>query len=227
MKTILYYTDNTLDDNQIGIKTRHQLLKANLPIVSVSLKPINFGINLVLNGKRGFLTMVRQILLGLEAIKSPVVFFCEHDVLYHPTHFDFYPDKDDIYYYNTNVWKVRAEDGHCLWVDNLKQLSGLCANRELLLQHYQKRVKVIERSGYSTKIGHEPGTHNRPERIDDYKSQSWQSQFPNLDIRHKSNITSNRWSRDQFRNQQYTKGWTESNKVEGWNIKEVCSNRTL
>ena len=51
--------------------------------------------------------MFKQILAGLEALDTDIVFFCEHDVLYYPSHFDFRPLKKDVIYYNTNVWKVR------------------------------------------------------------------------------------------------------------------------
>lgn len=214
-KTILYYTDNRLDDDPIGLAVRSQLQKTNLPIVSVSLKPIPFGLNLVMDEKRGYLTMARQILLGLEAVRSPTVFFCEHDVLYHPSHFDFTPS-DSFYFYNVNIWKVRATDGHALYVNDCKQLSGLCANRNLLVTHFRKRVERIEKEGFSRKMGFEPGTHNRPERIDDVKAQAYRSTFPNLDIRHDKNLTQNRWTKEEFRNQRYTQGWRESNNVPGW-----------
>ena len=104
---------------------------------------MTFGDNIVLPLERGYLTMFKQILAGLEELKTDVVFLCEHDVLYHPSHFLFTPPKKDVYYYNTNVWKVRYDDGHALHYD-CKQTSGLCAYRELLVQHYRERVRKTE-----------------------------------------------------------------------------------
>ena len=216
-KGIVYYTDNRLDERIFKAAQTQILASANgCKIVSVSLEPVNFGKNIVLNKERGVLTMFKQILTGLEACDADIVFFCEHDILYHPSHFDFIPPEKDKFYYNTNVWKVRLEDGHSMRTEKCQQTSGLCAYRELLLEHYRKRVEMVEEIGYSRKMGFEPGTHGRGERVDDYKSESWESEFPNIDIRHDQNLTPSRWSKDQFRNQRYTKGWKESDEVPGW-----------
>ena len=161
--------------------------------------------------------MAKQILEAIKASTSDIVFFCEHDVLYHPSHFDFNPTKKDVYYYNTNVWRVRSSDGHALWCDDLQQLSGLCGYRETLIKHFEERVRRIEKDGYSTAMGFEPGTHNRHERIDDLKAENYQSKCPNIDIRHDNNLTPSRWSKDQFRNERYTQGWKEAETVSPWN----------
>lgn len=218
-KGIIYYTDNRLN-LKIAHAVQKQLEKARLPIVSASLKKMSFGTKNIHfpHLKRGYLTMAKQILSALEHSKSETIFFCEHDVLYHPSHFDFVPPRKDMYYYNTNVWKVRLEDGHALRVDDCRQLSGLCAYRELLIEHFKKRVDRIEKKGYSTAIGFEPGTHNRPDRVDDYKSEKWDSASPNIDIRHGGNLTPSRWKKELFRGQHYTAGWTENhvNQIPGW-----------
>ena len=215
-KGILYYTDNQLDP-KIMEACQKQLSKAvgENRIVSVSLEKIDFGDNICLPLERGYLTMFKQILAGLEELDTDIVYFCEHDVLYHPSHFDFIPFKDK-YFYNTNVWKVRLEDGHAVRTDFCQQTSGLVADREMLLKHYRKRVELVEKNGYSRKMGFEPGTHNRAERVDDLGSQNYESKFPNIDIRHQNNLTPSRWSKDQFRNQRYTKGWQEADEIPGW-----------
>jgi hypothetical protein len=219
-KGIVYYTNNQLNDD-VFFATQKQLAKASDGhiITSVSLKKLHrFGRNIVLDLELGYLTMFKQILAGLEKNQADIIFFCEHDVLYHPSHFDFVPPAEDTFFYNTNVWKVRFEDGHAMRTDFCQQTSGLCAYRKLLLEHYRKRVAIVEKNGYSTKIGFEPGTHGRPERIDDHKSDRWESKFPNIDIRHSSNLSPTRWDPDEYRNKRYIKGWIESDKVPGWGV---------
>ena len=213
-KGILYYTDNRLDAG-IMCACQVQLENAGLPIVSVSLKPLDFGQNIVIDAERGALTMFRQILAGLEAIDTDIVFFAEHDVLYHPSHFDFTPAEPDQIYYNQNAWRVNAETGEALFYYS-SATSGLCAYRDVLLTHYRKRVKMVEESGFTRKMGYEPGTHGRAERVDDLKSDTWLSEQPNIDIRHGQNLTRSRWRKDQFRNQKYTRGWTLADEVPGW-----------
>jgi hypothetical protein len=159
--------------------------------------------------------MFRQILAGLEESDADIVFFAEHDVLYHPSHFDFVPPKEDVFFYNRNTWKVDANDGKALFY-LCDQTSGLCAYRSLLLQHYRKRVERVAAEGFSRKMGFEPGTHRRQERVDDYPAEHWMSEFPNIDIRHGKNLTPSRWSQDQFRNPNSCQGWKEADEVPGW-----------
>lgn len=168
-----------------------------------------------MDAERGYLTMFRQILAGLEALDTDVVFFCEHDVLYHPSHFEFRPPTHDRYYYNLNVWKVDASSGRAVTYET-KQTSGLCANRELLLQHYRTRVARVEREGFSRRMGFEPGSHGRAERVDDIPSETWRSGFPNIDIRHDRNLTESRWSPEQFKSQRNCRGWQEADTIPGW-----------
>lgn len=218
-KGIIFYTDN-----QLKLKIAHAVQKnlrgMGLPIISASLKPMKFGDkNIHLPLERSSLTMFKQQLAALEASKSEIIFFCEHDVLYHYSHFDFTPPKKDVYYYNTNVWKLRLEDGHALRTAEMKQTSGLCAYRDLLLKHYRKRVEMVEKTKFTRRMGYEPGTHNREERVDDYKSDIWESKYSNVDIRHDHNLTASRWEKGKFRNKKFTKGWIEkkpNEKIPGW-----------
>jgi len=212
-KGIVYYTDSQLDD-KYAIPVRKQLLKIDLPIVSVSLKPLDFGTNITICKERGYMTMFEQILAGLRLSQSEIIFFAEHDILYHRSHFDFYPVQERTFYYNQNVWKVRASDGHALHY-LCSQTSGLCAYRDLLIDHYEKRIAYIEEHGYSNNIGFEPGTHDRVTELNGI-SEVWMSDCPNIDIRHDGNLTKSRWNKEQFRNQKFTKGWIEDEYIPCW-----------
>lgn len=266
-KGIIYYTDNQLK-LKIAKGVQKNLKSMNLPIVSASLKPMDFGKNVHVKLKRGYMTMFKQILSALEASEAEIVYFCEHDVLYHYSHFDFKPKKKDVWYYNTNVIKVNTATGQTVKVDDCKQVSGICVYRDTAIKHYKKRIKLLEKfySGellseccqaefdafgfskddglyqekclkcnkacevnwmvpkeeefnrYIRAMGFEPGTHNRAERVDDATSESWKSEYPNIDIRHENNLTSSRWRKEQFRNAKYTKGWREgiAQDISGW-----------
>ena len=216
---IVYYTDNRLDD-EIRDACLGTALATGLPFVAVSLKKIpglSWEQNVVLDLERSYLTMFKQILTGLQEIDTEFVFFCEHDVAYHHSHFDFTPPNSTQVFYNQNVWKVDAETGRALHY-LCSQTSGLCANRELLLEHYRKRVAIVESQGFSRKMGFEPGTHRRAERVDDLTARTWMSEYPNVDIRHGQNLTPSRWKKEQFRDQRYTKGWTEAEAIPGWGV---------
>jgi glycosyltransferase involved in cell wall biosynthesis len=215
----LYYTCSTLAD-PLATASRNQLLRARNghELGCVSRERCDFGDwNIVVNGERGPLTMHRQILAGLERLKADIVFFCEHDVLYHPSHFEFAPPRKDTFYYNTNVWRVRSPDGHAVKTTDCKQLSGLCCYRELAIEHYRKRVERIGREGFSRRNGYEPGTRHLPNGYDDSRAESWVSTYPNLDIRHDGTATGNHWTPESFRNQKFAAGWEETDDViPGW-----------
>jgi hypothetical protein len=229
-KGIVYYTENRCPE-PIFTAVQKQLLRCanGHDIVSVSLKPIQFGRNIVLDRQRGILTMFKEILAGLEASKAEIVFLCEHDVLYHSSHFRFIPPRRDVFYYNVNTFKLRAEDGQALTYIT-KQTSGLCAYRDLLVEHYRKRIAKVEQNardliakgepvkndGFSRHMGFEPGCHRPPRGVDNYKAEDWRSEFPNVDIRHAKNLTPNRWSQDQFRDPKSCLGWQMTEEIPGW-----------
>jgi len=212
-KGIIYYTDN-----QLNLKIAHACKKniksMGLPIFSASLKPMpDMGVNTVLPLKRGYITMFKQILAALESCTTDIVYFCEHDWLYNKSHFEFTPEKKDVYYYNDNWLRVRVPDGHAVFYDT-HLLPGICAFRETLLNHYRKRVEKCEKEGFKMAMGFEPGTHHRKERIDDLKAESWKSRDPIIDLRHNSNLTASKWSPDEFRDLRNCKGWIESNRID-------------
>jgi hypothetical protein len=215
-KSIIYYTDNALDP-VIASACQKQLLKASngLDIVSVSLKPMDFGRNFVLPLERGYLTMFRQILKGLEESKADIIYFCEHDIKYGEHYFDFTPPRKDVYYYNQNVYHLDAKTGQSVFY-YAKRTSQLCAYRELLIEHYRKRVAIVEQSGYNHNMGYEPGSHHRAERVDDFGSDVWMSKVPSIDIKHGKNLTQARWDTSQFRDKKSCQGWEMVSEIPMW-----------
>ena len=230
-KSIIYYTDNRYLDSPIFPVVQDCILESGLPIVSVSLKPIQFGKNIVLEGRRkGPFTMVLQIITALENSAADYVFFCEHDVLYHKSHFDFTPPRNDVYYYNTNTWRWRYHTDLLVTYDNVTSLSGLCSNRELALNHFRLRKKVIEdqhldtemtkETPWSRHMGYEPGFKKRS-YFPDEQFEFWKSEFPNIDIRHRFCFSNRKTKISDFNNK--PTGWIETtvDKVLGWNLEKM------
>ena len=228
-KGIIFYTDN-----QLPLKIAHvvqgRLRSIGLPIVSSSLKPMsNMGKNIYMPLKRGYLTMFKQILAALEASTADIIFFCEHDVWYSPSHFDFTPPTKDAYYYNINWWRLRLSDGFTVHWD-ANQVSGLCAYRDILINHYKKKVATVEQYGYNHSMGFEPGAHNDPATIatrnkdlipkdiyvDDIIMKQWKSADPNVDIKHGNNLSFDKWSLAKFRDKSAADTWQEGYEIPGW-----------
>lgn len=219
-KGMIYYTSNDLAES-IAKPVRERLLNIStekkINITSASLKKMDFGVKNVRfpSLKRGYYTMHKQILGALENCKDEIVFFTEHDVLYHPSHFDFYPEDKETFYYNQNVWYLR-QDGHAMHYD-VNQLSGLCVWRETALVHFREKLERIEKEGFTRNMGFEPFTHGRVVWNKTFKMATWQSKFPNIDIRFGINSTGMRWKKEEYRNQQLLINWQETDDhIDGW-----------
>lgn len=213
MKQILYYTDNRLDDRLFKL-CQDKLLESGLPIVSVSLEPIDFGDNIVFDGKRSYLTLFRQILAGLIYSKGGQIFMCEHDVLYHPSYFEYDIPHKEAFFYNLNAVKLKTSTGQVVGYD-AKWLSQMTADRRTLIDHYEWRVKELMNG---SKIRSEPGTRTV---VKDKPARVWRSKYPNIDIRHGLNLTGvSRFEKNEFRNKygrpNFKKYMLED--IEGWDI---------
>ena len=208
-KGIIYYTDNQLPI-KLAKAIQNQLKSIGLPIVSSSLKPMeHFGKNIYLPLERGYLTMFRQILAALEASEREIIFFCEHDVLYHPSHFEFTPPDKDVFYYNQYWWKVRDDGMAASW--EADQVSGIAVYRETAIAWYKKRIEDFNNAKFDRKF--EPMSREG--------AKSWKSKYPNIDVRHGKNLTLSKWSLADFRNKDtavnFKKGALAD--IKGWDLK--------
>jgi len=204
-KGIVYYTDNNLKWS-IAKACRKRIKASGLPIVSVSRKKTNLGTNIVLEGECGTLKMYKQILTGLKALNTKYAFLTEHDVLYHPSHFNFTPLTEDKFYFNENVWHLNYETGKAVHYD-CKQTSGLCANRELLIKWAEEKVKQCEENKFDR--------HYEPQK----NREGWKSEVSNIDIRHKSNLTKSKWSLEDFRNK--PNFFEEAQEIPDWGTTDI------
>jgi hypothetical protein len=211
---ILYYTDNCIN-MRLSLACRSYIARSGLPITSVTLKPTEFGRNFVYKGVRGYKTMFRQIELGLASMTEDFVYFCEHDVLYHPNHFTFVPERSDCWYYAGNWWQVRLSDGFAVSYD-ISPLSGLVVDRRTALTHFQERNAMIEQKGFGYWMGFEPFTHRRVKWLHWYDYEVFQPPFPNIDLAHDTNQTRKRFTQDSFIRK--PKFWNEGDAahIPGW-----------
>ncbi len=230
-KGIIYYTDNRLSD-PIFSTVRQYIANSKLPIVSVSLKPLNFGRNITLDLKPGIVSMVKQITTALEASDADFVFFCEHDVLYPPSHFEFNPDRSDIFYYNNNIWRWKYPLDYLITYERLLCLSGLCVNRKFALNHYKARLKKINELNlemakgreplWARRWGYEPGTKKTKRGgFSDDDFQVWTSKEPLIDIRHNKTYSPPKVTLDSFNHPPVNFIQTTLDKIPFWDLKEL------
>lgn len=137
--TIIYYTANR-EDPGFEKRVQENILKVcgDLPIISVSHKPINFGTNICVGEQvLSYSNVFRQTLIGLKAAKTKFAIAAEDDCLYPPDYFQFTPQtKDNVYRY-TNVvvhfdgrkrfWKKRYVEaaqmcGREFWIKSIERI---------------------------------------------------------------------------------------------------------
>jgi len=209
-KGIVYYTDNQAEERIYAV-ARKILLSMNIPIISVSQYPIDFGKNFVMELNRSHISMFKQVLKGVEESAADIIYLCEHDLFYHKSHFDFIPAKENVFYFNQNRWAVDILTGTAIYYKTYCP-SLLIAHRELLLSYYSQRVAILEKEGFTARIGNSP-----PRGVKgDWSTQKIMSKQPVIDIRHSNNLTPNRFNKKDFTKEGARKGWKTSESVPGW-----------
>lgn len=105
--TVLYYSSSH-EKPEFEEKITNSLKEAcgDLPIISVSQKPLNLGKNICVgNVGLSYLNEWRQISIGAREVKTPYIIFAESDHLYPPEYFHFVPPAKGLYRYD-NCWVV-------------------------------------------------------------------------------------------------------------------------
>lgn len=215
---IVYYTDNQAEE-RFFIAGRKILESMDLPIISVSQHPIDFGKNYAMDLDRSNLSMFRQILTGLQKSDADIVYLCEHDVLYHESHFNLIPEKENIFYYNQNRWAVDTKTGQAVHYLT-KCPSHLVAFKSTLIDYYTKRLAMVEKDGFKSKVGYAPP---RGIESNSWKVKTYMSEQPNVDLRHDKNLSGvGRFKKEDFSAEWARKGWKESDTVPYWGKTKGC-----
>jgi len=192
-KAIVYYTNNEIEGSNLDNMVRDKLTESagDIPIISVSQKPIKFGKNICVGEKpRKHKSIYEQILAGLEELPDDTyVFFAEHDVLYHESHFADAPSestKRDQVNYNTNCYRCISNgfSRRELPSKALSQCSGLVGTMKSAIKEKHSLLIHSGREGIGGRI--EPGAGRGCSWLD---INTYESEMPNVDIRHDKNFS--------------------------------------
>jgi len=158
--TIVYYTDNCLDDEIMSVCQRHLLRSANgHRIISVSQQPLDFGENVCVGDiGRSWLSLYKQLFEGVRRAKTRYVAMAEHDCIYSEDHLTWIPPRDDTFYYNDNCWLLQ-------WKSNKPDLSGMFSywprryalsqmigSTELMRRTIDKRLDILDKGRGIAKV---------------------------------------------------------------------------
>lgn len=117
-RALLYYTANVIHDS-FAESVRGRLMslavETNALLVSVSQKPIDFGLNIVieLKGQSAWLCywQIYQGARGVKQLGIPWICCCEDDSLYTAEHLSWTPPSKDAFWYNRNRWILERAGG--------------------------------------------------------------------------------------------------------------------
>ena len=156
--TVVYFTSNQ-EKPSFEEKIQANLLATigDMPLISVSQKPIDFGENICI-GDVGITNhnAWRQLQIGAEAAKTKFVCAAESDYLYSWPYFAFIPREHDVAYRPDNVWVLFA---------------------------LRNRIKVFIKKPYGTETTIIVGTDYLINTIEDMlKGEMWGNEFVDQDL---------------------------------------------
>lgn len=164
--TAIYITANVISDH-FAQGTRKNLLDAlgDLPLVSVSKKPIDFGTNICVGDTpRHAANIYRQALIGAKAATTEYIAIAEDDVLYSPAYFK-QRSSPGTFAYGVNNWAIYT------WGDPMftlkaptgrKTFNSLVCERELFIEAMEERFRLWpDDSKITSDIFGEPGRYDR------------------------------------------------------------------
>ncbi len=186
--TVLYYTANLVEE-PFATNIRRNLLALcnNIPIISISHKPMDFGQNICVAGfEYSIYNIYRQILIGAEAAKTKYVLCAEDDALYNTEHFNYRPS-EDTFAYNVNRWMVH---GDIFFHRNRINMSMGIAPTELMVDTLTKRFakfpQLLPReqlAGFG-----EPGRFENKLGLPTVKMETFVTQTPTLVFNHRPSV---------------------------------------
>lgn len=191
--TIVYYTANWLDDHNpyFLANTKKQLLKAagDIPIISVSQKPIDLGKNICLGDiGRSHLNIYRQILIGAKTAKTKYVAMAEDDILYSYAHFHEYVPKEDKFAYDMNKWSIFTWSNPPVFsLINRRVVNSLIAKKNMLVATLEERFAKfagVKDEDIPTKFWGDPGRYDKELGVTIRETEEFQSTVPSVVFNH-------------------------------------------
>ena len=142
MKGAVVYISSNREKSEFEEKIIQDMLskKGDLPVFSVSQKPLNMEMNRVVGdvGVSGF-NFCRQLQMVVEMAEVDYVISCEADCLYSPGYFTFKPPRLDAVYRNTNIYVLRYQADY--FNRKSSQTAFQIAGRDFLLDRLNYLLK--------------------------------------------------------------------------------------
>ena len=146
--TVIYYTANK-EEPSFEARIRMALLHSigDLPLISVSQEPIDFGTNICV-GKVGVSgqNAIRQFQIGAQEATTRYVCSAEADFLYPAERFQFVPESDQVFYGITNwyvIWML-SRHARCASKKFTSPFGPLTVGRDLMIHAIEQHLAPQE-----------------------------------------------------------------------------------
>jgi hypothetical protein len=138
--TIIYLTANLVPESFAEYQ-RKILLEAigDTPLISVSRKPMNFGMNILDTAERNVSNIYFQMLKAIKLANTDFIAMAEDDCLYPKEHFKFYRPDKDTFAYNQNRYALFTWDKPLYSWRDRRSNATLIAPREFAIEALEER----------------------------------------------------------------------------------------
>lgn len=189
--TIVYYTANRIEETFSRNVRNHLLsyLPKEVPIISVSHKPMDFGENICMsNLEPSIYNIYVQILKGAHSVKTKFMACCEDDALYNIEHFNHRPP-EGYFAYNINKWMVNDD---VFFHRNRVNMSMCIAHTDLMIDTLEKRFekfpKVMTREEMGVHGFGEPGKFESRYGLPEVKIETFMTEPATLTFNHRISV---------------------------------------
>jgi len=189
--SIIFYTANKTS-NYFFENVKKQLLKAagEIPIISISQKPINLGKNICC-GEIGQsqINIYKQALLGAKKAKTKYIALCEDDVLYSAEHFNYIP-KEWTFAYDRNIWNLYTwtKPPVFSWKGR-RNLNGLICEKDLFTEAMEERFVKYNEKNFPEHLFGEPSKYERQLKVTVRDWEFYYSKEPSIAFSHPTELS--------------------------------------
>ncbi len=189
--TIIYYTANAISD-YFYQNTKKYLLEAagDIPIISVSQKPIDLGKNICV-GDIGWsdYNIYRQAMIGAKEAKTKYIAMAEDDTLYSADHFTFRPSEGK-FAYNMNKWSIFTWSRPQIFSNRGRMtFNAMIGNRELFIEAIEERFRKYPKDELIPyKFWGEPGRYEKYLGVTVRETEQFRSQIPIIMFSHPESL---------------------------------------
>ena len=154
--TIIFLTVNKVPEKWAAYH-KQVLMEAigDTPIITISKKPLDWGMNLIQEEEPSVSNVYRQILRGAKLAATEYIAIAEDDTLYHKSHFEFRPEKD-TFGYDGHRWGIFTWGQPFYYHKDRISNAAMIAPRQLAIEALEERFKKYPDSNLG-ELGKEKG----------------------------------------------------------------------